>query len=1484
MPTRVKYTNTGEIYEFADDFSEKDIENYFANLPGQPNEPSTVGEEAKESLQRAGLSLGASFGTALRFLGAEEKGREIEEHYITRMGEVMPDSDLQKKIWDVAKESYEQNGSMARAVLDAAAYGFQPRKLAATVPEALVTNLAPIIGAGIGAAVAGPAGALAGASIGAVPTASVEALDVYRQVKDEGGTDTQARMASVGAGAAIWALNRVGAGKAITALSTKGLLGKLGGLALSALTEGTTEVLEEPASAIVKNAVGMDDSVWQAFKDGLDVLIPSALTGGVLGTFAGKIGVESGQKISDQTQEGQTNQVGQDAQPPALQPRKILSESEIGLLRSSGVSLEKFDKEAFLKAAETGDEAFASQLDAFSKLMQTRGVEASPDAFGALVEETAATPSNRVERARARYGLAEGESFMPPAVRDMIIKDMRGKDPESIDVALALTDTQAIIAAETSGISREEVWKRLQGLEVGVKGETKVPQSLRGSLIPDSERAKWLIRMYKGSNLSTHVEEFTHYFTVTAQGKFTELLDQMAFRPWAKATGSKLTSMKELTELSPEWVGFHESFAKSMLSWLMTNEAATQDEASIFSHLKERMQRIYGTVDKIMGGYTDISTEAAGTFRFLLTGHNVGETVHALGQAVENASAVLEGREPGLFQMDTDPDELFAELRERLGRTGKWYETLKKGWEGDAGLTDTIEQAKKMLQHGLSPEQIVLMHNSLTDLNGVLTRMLQGEITQAKIDAHNKLRAELASMLSSTASFYGLGLNTFALIEMQNRLMAEVAARRGKLSDTQLEALKQVDWNNLESIKRAEEMLKKSAISRFFKGLWINSVLSGLTIPGNAISNMAFQAYAVADRGAQGFFDGLAGIKPGSSRRVLMREAPIMAIQTLRGMFNKSVWKETWNVLKRNKVSEAFATKWDDMTANSLESLEVSAAQIGFDVGGKAGEKIGKGIGVALNLPSRVLRATDVWFKAIAEMSSREADLARLNKYGVEAAIVQIYNEEVRDSKGAAKVIRILNEDYGIRDIHSLDKRKLFDALSDFRARRFAEYVTFQSDPDKITQMIASARNQIPFGWMFVPFVQVVANIAKRGAEFVPGVALGMSGYKSLVYRSRMKRWSEIAAYYRSKGEKPPERPVYTGMALHEALAKTLEGSLIFAGVTAAFAAGNLTGPPPEDPKRKAAFLATKQPYSLRVGENWVSYRRMDPFSLPIGFMAAMLQRMEDIQLSNLNPAAKKLGMFEAFSKAVFAAKDFIVDNTFLNGIANVFASDTELNTTLARTASGFMPYSSLIRTLRKSFEANEFGATAIPDSEHFGKMFGYELPAGITQAAVNAGLISPRSVAKIDAFGEVRENKSSLLREWLPIKWQPQGNDFVENELAAIGAYPAPPLQAVVVPRYGLYRLDDDLYTQYVLKSGQRMKASLEKLFQRPGYNRLQDPLRKQRLAQGMIERARAIELAAIKRAQLGRLKSQGVTPAQTRALRVAGYGIGAEDDQARL
>ena len=125
---------------------------------------------------------------------------------------------------------------------------------------------------------------------------------------------------------------------------------------------------------------------------------------------------------------------------------------------------------------------------------------------------------------------------------------------------------------------------------------------------------------------------------------------------------------------------------------------------------------------------------------------------------------------------------------------------------------------------------------------------------------------------------------------------------------------------------------------------------------------------------------------------------------------------------------------------------------------------------------------------------------------------------------------------------------------------------------DKWNSAIQKLRTA-PGGKWIVPFLQTPTNILKQGVEYSP---LGLSTIP---------------------GAKEPMQQ----------LAKTIIGSTVFVGAYVAANNGLTTWDSPTSENEKSEFYAAGlQPYSMKIGDKWVSYSKLGPLSYPIAMASAL--------------------------------------------------------------------------------------------------------------------------------------------------------------------------------------------------------------------------------------------------------------------------------------
>ena len=94
---------------------------------------------------------------------------------------------------------------------------------------------------------------------------------------------------------------------------------------------------------------------------------------------------------------------------------------------------------------------------------------------------------------------------------------------------------------------------------------------------------------------------------------------------------------------------------------------------------------------------------------------------------------------------------------------------------------------------------------------------------------------------------------------------------------------------------------------------------------------------------------------------------------------------------------------------------------------------------------------------------------------------------------------------------------------------------------------------------------------------------------------------------------------------------------------------GIITGAPPRNPAEREAWVAAgNQPYSIKVGDKWYSYNRMDPIGAMMGVSADLATLAHRYELSD----ADMNEMSEIASGAVLALANVVINKNYMQGLA----------------------------------------------------------------------------------------------------------------------------------------------------------------------------------------------------------------------------------------
>lgn len=431
---------------------------------------------------------------------------------------------------------------------------------------------------------------------------------------------------------------------------------------------------------------------------------------------------------------------------------------------------------------------------------------------------------------------------------------------------------------------------------------------------------------------------------------------------------------------------------------------------------------------------------------------------------------------------------------------------------------------------------------------------------------------------------------------------------------------------------------------------WMNSILSGtITQAVNASANMLTSLYMPFERILGATIQG--DMKMASTT---LKQYSYMLQQA------SDAVKMAGVALKMDSnVLDTVATREANSNARAL-----SAQGLGLNednVFGQAANWVGK----ALNLPTRFLTAGDEFFKQLNYRASfmSELHVEGLKRFGGDTTQAakwanETFNRAIQDGQMYARDV-ILQRAYKSADeaiaagtIPSTDRGlfvgkymndpKNWDsslgvmsqrALDSARQTTFSTPLTTDPSAPVTTQIAArmqAAANVHPVIRFLLPFIRTPTNLL----NFTLSRTLPVNGMHDLrlAYKEYGKLLNHSDAAVRA-----------------DATGRLAFSFALTTGVYMAATGGKITGGGPKNKgERDTLMQAGWQPYSIKVGDKYYSYKREDPFSSMIGLVADITEGMKYADERHMD------ALGGATNAIVLAVARNITNKTYLTGITNV--------------------------------------------------------------------------------------------------------------------------------------------------------------------------------------------------------------------------------------
>jgi hypothetical protein len=246
-----------------------------------------------------------------------------------------------------------------------------------------------------------------------------------------------------------------------------------------------------------------------------------------------------------------------------------------------------------------------------------------------------------------------------------------------------------------------------------------------------------------------------------------------------------------------------------------------------------------------------------------------------------------------------------------------------------------------------------------------------------------------------------------------------------------------------------------------------------------------------------------------------------------------------------------------------------------------------------VRLPGRFLAAEDEFFKAVGYRMELNARAYR-----------QAVQEGLEGERFAARVQEIINNPPEDLRLAAVDA---------------ARYQTFTKPLGEAGTAFTRSLNKMPVSRFIMPFIRTPVNIMKYVGERTP--------------------LAPISGAVRQE--------IRAGGARRDlALAKIGLGSMLMATFADMASSGLISGNGPTDRELRASKLRTGwKPYSVKMGDQWVAFNRLDPIGATLGISA---------DLAHILGQAEEADADEIAAAAVMAVSQNIVSKTYMSGVADV--------------------------------------------------------------------------------------------------------------------------------------------------------------------------------------------------------------------------------------
>ena len=333
----------------------------------------------------------------------------------------------------------------------------------------------------------------------------------------------------------------------------------------------------------------------------------------------------------------------------------------------------------------------------------------------------------------------------------------------------------------------------------------------------------------------------------------------------------------------------------------------------------------------------------------------------------------------------------------------------------------------------------------------------------------------------------------------------------------------------------------------------------------------------------------------------------------------------------------------------------------------------------ALTYPQRVTGALDQAFSAVLERMEFRAMLHRIeNKFPDEYFVSRGTTRQafVKDLQDVA--MKRYDGNAGFLKLLEARDPALYQQLQEFAAFNTFRNPLGRALIDRMGTQISKAKNEVPELNLVVPFIRTGVNVFKEAGGYIPGAGMlrvrqakkdiadlenqiskltaqettAREKAANAMFPGQAESWLAKAENFQKRRQKLEGTAAFKEEKIPEFYAQQVMGAGLMMATYGMVESGMITGHYSTDPATRNRQIASKVPeMSIRIGDRWVSYNRVEPFSTIMGLVVDGMQALKEGRIKGEGPGVSDITKIVGVN---------LLDKTFTEGLGKAMLAIQE--------------------------------------------------------------------------------------------------------------------------------------------------------------------------------------------------------------------------------